>query len=60
MTQLFDELFRLLSQAANQGDAVAQNNLGYCYEKGEGVEKNLSKAIEWYKKAAEQENERAK
>ena len=60
MTQLFDELFRLFSQAANQGHVTAQCNLGSCYEKGEGVEKNLSKAIEWYKTAAEQENERAK
>ena len=36
------------------GDADAQNNLGVCYEKGDGIEKNLTKAVEWYEKAAAQ------
>jgi len=30
------------------------------YERGEGVEKDLNKAIEWYTKAAEDGNEDAK
>ena len=29
------------------------NDLGYCFEKGEGVEQNSTKAVEWYTKAAE-------
>lgn len=32
---------------------MAQYNLGRCYENGNGVEKNINKAIEWYTKAAE-------
>ena len=32
----------------------------YCYYNGKGVEQDASKALEWYKKAAEQGNEDAK
>ena len=39
---------------AKKGDAKAQNNLGVYYARGEGVRKNLLKAVEWYTKAAEQ------
>ena len=35
-------------------DAEAQNNLGYAYEKGEGVEQDYAQAVFWYRKAAEQ------
>ena len=41
-------------QAAEQGDTLAQVNLGYCYEEGEGVSKSLVQAISWYRKAADQ------
>ena len=41
---------------AEQGDASAQFNLGYCYDKGLGVEQNYEKAVEWYTKSAEQGN----
>ena len=34
-------------------------NLGYCFDKGEGVEQNLAKAVEWYTKAAEKGNSSA-
>ena len=37
--------------AANQGFAVAQNNLAICFLKGEGVSQDLSKALEWVNKA---------
>ena len=40
--------------AAEQGDAVAQYNLGNCYLYGEGVEKNYEEAVKWYRLAAEQ------
>ena len=43
-----------LKQKAEQGDADAQNNLGYCYAKGDGVEKDLREAVKWYRKSAEQ------
>lgn len=39
---------------ANKGDAKAQYNLGYCYENGKIIKRNLEKAIQWYEKAAEQ------
>jgi len=34
-------------------DGVALNTLGEMYENGEGVEQNLSKAIEYYKRGAD-------
>jgi uncharacterized protein len=42
--------------AAEQGDAVAQYNLGVMYEKGEGVPENDAEAVKWYRKAADQGN----
>ena len=44
-----------IKKAAEQGDAQAQFNLGNCYAKGEGVNKNLKEAAYWYRKAAEQD-----
>ncbi len=40
-------------KAAEQGNANAQNNLGWCYYNGKGVPKDRTKAIEWWKKAAD-------
>jgi TPR repeat protein len=34
-------------KAASQGLALAQYNLGYCYENGEGIEKNNDIALYW-------------
>ena len=48
------EKFEELKKAAEQGHADAQCNLGVCYEKGYGVEKDLKQAVEWWTKAAEQ------
>ena len=39
---------------AEQGDAVAQFNLGVMYGKGEGVPQDYVAAVKWYRKAAEQ------
>jgi len=41
-------------QAAEQGDADAQYNLGRAYEKGLGVDSDVKEAVKWYLKAAEQ------
>ncbi len=41
-------------KAANQGDVIAQYNLGYAYDNGEGVSKSEQQAVYWYKKAANQ------
>ena len=40
---------------AQQGDVVAQFSLGWCYKYGEGVKKDYVQAVNWYRKAAEQE-----
>ena len=40
-------------KSAEQGNAEAQHSLGSMYENGEGVSKDLDKAVEWYRKAAE-------
>ena len=39
---------------AAMGNAEAQFNLGVCYDKGEGVEKDAVEAVKWYRKSAEQ------
>ncbi|OLE75483.1 MAG: hypothetical protein AUG74_03225 [Bacteroidetes bacterium 13_1_20CM_4_60_6] len=44
----------LYQKAADQGYADAQNNLGWLYEHGVGVPKDLGKAAELYQKAADQ------
>ena len=44
---------------AEQGHAVAQNNLGYMYEEGQGTSQDYKEALKWYKAAAEQEHAEA-
>jgi hypothetical protein len=39
--------------------AAAQSNLGAMYDKGEGVSQNYPKALNWYRKAADQGNSMA-
>lgn len=41
-------------KVAEQGDAMAQVNLGDCYANGIGITKNESEAVKWYRKAADQ------
>ena len=43
-----------LKPVAEQGDSLAQFNLGLMYYNGRGVTKDYTEAIKWYKKAAEQ------
>jgi localization factor PodJL len=50
------EAFKWLSQAAAQGQAVAQYRLGTLYERGQGVAANPATAAGWYEKAANQGN----
>ena len=42
-----------LSKAAEAGSGRAMNLLGLCYDRGQGVPKDMAKAVEWYTKAAE-------
>lgn len=46
--------FNQTQHLANQGNAIAQHNLGVAYANGEGVSQDYTKAVEWYKKAASQ------
>lgn len=50
----YKEAFELYRQAAEQGDAEAQNKLANMYNAGENVKKNPKQAVEWYQKAADQ------
>lgn len=52
--QKINEAIPILKQAAELGNAESQYNLGYCYQAGVGVGRNLEKAVEWYLKSAEQ------
>ena len=49
----YEEAFKWHTKSAAQGYANAEINLGLLYEDGLGVTKDISKAIEWYTKAAE-------
>ena len=46
-------------KAAEQGDAAAQYELGYCYFFGEGVEQDMAESVKWWRKAAEQGDAKA-
>lgn len=46
-------------QAAEAGDAKAQYNVGRCYCRGDGVDKDEDQAKYWYTKAKEQNDPRA-
>jgi TPR repeat protein len=41
-------------QAAEQGDADAQYNLGIFYSQDDSVDKDMTEAVKWFRKAAEQ------
>jgi TPR repeat protein len=43
--------FRLWLACAQAGDRGCQLNVGYCYQRGEGVHRNAAKAIYWYRRA---------
>lgn len=46
--------FEEYQKLANQGNAKAQEEIGFMYQQGEGVQKDLKKANYWYEKAANQ------
>ena len=51
---LANQKFDDLRKAAEQGNAMAQYNLGSAYDLGEGVGKDQVEAVKWWRKAAEQ------
>lgn len=55
----YAEALKWFEKAAEQGDAWAQNELGFMYLNGKGVVQNFSLAEHWFGKAAEQGLEQA-
>jgi TPR repeat protein len=53
------EAVRWYRNAADQGYAEAQCDLGYCYANGTGIETNYVEAVKWYRMAANQGNANA-
>ena len=51
--------FKELKPLAEQGNAIAQKNLGFIFFNGRGVEKNYKLALKWYRRSAKQGNARA-
>lgn len=54
LTEFHDAILGPWRAQAEQGDAGAQYTLGYLYEKGEGIPRDLRASVRWYRKAAEQ------
>ena len=55
----FSAALREWRPLAEQGNAIAQLNLGYMYDNGYGVTQDYKEAMRWYRRAAEQGNARA-
>ena len=54
--QEYAQALECYRQAADRGHLGAMTQIGYCYEKGYGVEENMVEAVNWYRKAAEKGN----
>jgi TPR repeat protein len=50
----FEKAAYWFKKGAEQGHMAAQDNLGQCYEFGEGVEQDHKQAVSWYEKGAAQ------
>ena len=48
----YQKAFEYLTFAADNGEPYAINNLGYMYEEGRGIKKDLKKAFKLYKRAS--------
>jgi TPR repeat protein len=55
----WEKIFNLWRFAAMAGHRRAQFYLGTCYDFGNGVDKDVSEAFEWYMKAAEKGHKEA-
>jgi hypothetical protein len=58
-SDIWASLFSETLQQARNGDSEAQYNVGAMYQNGRGVAANRNKAIEWYTRAADQDNSKA-
>lgn len=52
----YGDAVRIWRALAREGDIVAQRNLGLMYQRGRGVQKDLSLAARWYRRAADQDD----
>ena len=52
--EILDKVKEKIMDLANNGDVFAQDTVGDMYDHGRGVEQSYEKAVEWYRKAAEQ------
>jgi hypothetical protein len=59
LDEAYVNLFKLQLSLAKGGEANAQFGLGQMYEDGLGTDKDMTKALEWYGKAAKQGDIRA-
>ncbi len=50
----YETAFEEFLPLAQAGDEVAQFNLGFMYDFGEGIPENDAEAVRWYRRAAEQ------
>ena len=55
----FEDAFGCFQQAAEQGHAASQYELGFAYSLGFGTEQNDEESLKWYRKAAEQGHKEA-
>lgn len=58
-TRSYEVAFAAFNIASEQGVAKAQCKLGHMYENGQGVTKSDEQAMEWYRRAAEQDDAEA-
>jgi TPR repeat protein len=56
---IWQSLFREKLRDATRGDSAAQYDVGSMYQNGRGVTADRDKAIEWYTRAAVQDNQKA-
>lgn len=48
------EAFKWYKKAADSGNDVAQDLVGFCYLLGSGIDKNVTEGLKWIKKASDQ------
>jgi TPR repeat protein len=54
--EIYVVAYKFCLPLAEQGNALAQQRVGYMYNTGNGVAKDFAQALQWYAKAADQGN----
>ncbi len=52
----YEAALKLWQPLADQGNAEAEEYVGYLYEYGDGVKQDFTEAVKWYRKASDQGN----